>query len=193
MTTRRGFLVLGAGGGAAALLAACGEDVPESSPERDTELLSAALVAEENSNAAMAHASRIAEGGDQQTLRELADQASANAIRLQEAFADLDTTPEGEFSVPGGGNLDAMLEAAVDQTNAAIEAYRLGAGQLTTEDLRREAFELAVADGARLSLLYGMLGRDEAPAAFVSGTPNPYQSVATSREGTTTTTTAEGG
>jgi hypothetical protein len=193
MTTRRGFLVLGAGGGAAALLAACGEDVPQSSPERDAELLSAALVAEENANAALGEALRLADGADRQTLRELGDQASANAARVQDALADRETTPEGEFTVPGGGDLDSALQAAVDQTNTAVDAYRLGAGQLTTENLRREAFELAVADGARLALLYGMLGQDEAPHAFVSGTPNPYESIATGGEGTTTTTTTNGG
>jgi hypothetical protein len=193
MTTRRGFLVLGAGGGAAALLAACGEDVPQSSPEHDTELLSDALVAEENANAALGAAVRLAEGGDQETLRELGEQASANASRIQDALADRETTPEGEFTVPGGGDLNAIIQAAVDQTNAAVEAYRLGAGQLTTEALRREAFELAVADGARLALLYGMLGDSEAPHAFVSGTPNPHQSIATAGDDATTTTTANGG
>jgi hypothetical protein len=193
MTTRRGFLVLGAGGGAAALLAACGEDVPESSPERDTELLSNALVAEENSNAALGEAVKLAKGADQETLRELGKQASTNATRIQDALANLETTPEGEFSVPSGGNLDAVLEAAVEQTNAAVDAYRLGAGQLTTEDLRGEAIELAVADGARLALLYGMLGEPEAPHAFVSGTPDPHESIDTSSGAATTTSTSGGG
>jgi hypothetical protein len=189
MTTRRGFLALGAGGGAAAVLAACGEDVPEPSADRDAELLSDALVGEENTNAALGEAVRLAEGADQATLRELSKQASANATRIQDALADLDTTPKGEFSVPSGGNLDAVLQAAVEQTNAAVEAYRLGAGQLTTEDLRATAIALAVADGARLSLLRGILGEDEAPNAFVTGTPNPYDPSVT----TTTTTTAGGG
>jgi hypothetical protein len=192
MTTRRGFLVLGAGGGVATLLAACGEDVPQSSPERDTELLSAALVAEENANAALGEAARLTEGADQETLRELGEQASANASRIQDTLADRETTPQGEFTVPGGDDPEAIIQAAVDQTNAAVQAYRLGAGQFTTEDLRRQAFELAVADGARLALLYGMLREPEAPTAFVSGTPNPHESIATSGEAATTTTTTEG-
>jgi hypothetical protein len=189
MTTRRGFLALGAGGGAAAVLAACGEDVPEPSADRDAELLSAALVAEENANAALGEAVPLAEGADQATLRELSEQASANAERIQDALADLETTPEGEFSVPSGGNLDAVLQAAVEQTDAAVEAYRLGAGQLTTEDLRATAIALAVADGARLALLRGILGEDEAPNAFVTGTPDPYDPSVT----TTTTTNTGGG
>jgi hypothetical protein len=190
MTTRRGFLVLGAGGGAAAVLAACGQDVPEPSSGRDAELLSNALVAEENSNSALGEAARIAKGADQATLRELAKQASANAARVQDALADLDTTPEGEFSVPSGGDLDAVLNAAIEQTNAAVEAYRVGAGQLTTEDLRTAAFELAVADGARLALLRGMVGENEAPTAFVTGTPHPYESIDTSATAASTTSTS---
>jgi hypothetical protein len=187
MTTRRGFLVLGAGGGAAALLAACGEDVPEPGADRDTELLSAALVAEENANSALVEAARVASGPDKATLQELSKQASANADRLQEALADLETTPEGDFTPPAGGGVDAIVQAAVEQTNAAIDAYRLGAGQLTSEELRRDAIELAIADGARLALLYGILGEQEAPHAFVTGTPNPYP-----RENGSATTTTGG-
>ena len=186
---RRAFLVLGAAGGAAGLLAACGEALPEPSSDRDADLLSKALVGEENATSALDAAAKLAKGDELATVRELARQSSANAARVERSLADLETTPQGEFTPPAGGDLDAALEAAIEQTNAAIESYRIGAGLLTTEQLRGEAIELAIADGARLAMLNRMLGRNAAPVAFVTGgAEKPYEP---SEASTTTTSTTE--
>ncbi|MFL5870332.1 MAG: hypothetical protein ACJ75R_04570 [Solirubrobacterales bacterium] len=186
---RRGFLALGAAGGAAGLLAACGQDVTEPSSSNDVELLSDALVAETNATSALGDGVKLAKGDDLEVVKELRDQATTNANRLQDTLSKLNANPTGEFSPERSTNLDDALNAAIDQTNAAIEAYRSGAGLLTTEDMRAEAIELAVGDGARLALLNGLLGQPEAPTPFVTGGAHPnIESDTTSTASTTSST-----
>jgi hypothetical protein len=189
---RRGFLALGAGGGAAALLAACGKEVTEPSSSTDVDLLNEALVAETNATSALGDAVKLAKGPDLEVVKKLRDQATEYANRVQGQLSKLKATPTGEFSPEQSDDLDAALNTAVEQTNAAIEAYRSGAGLLTTEELRAEAIELATGDGARLALLYGLLGRPEAPTPFVTGGPNPNVESATTTSTTDTTSTGTG-
>jgi hypothetical protein len=130
-------------------------------------------------------------------VRALAERAEANATRLQDLLADLDATPEGEFEIFRGGDLEAALHAAGEQTDRAVAAYARGVGQLT-EELRADAFELIVSDGARLAVLAELLGTEPAPFAFVTGLDEkPNQTIdedgeTTTDEETTTTTTEEG-
>jgi hypothetical protein len=198
---RRGFLALGAAGGAAGLLAACGKEVPEPSSDRDVSLLSDALVAETNATSALGDAVNLAKGADVETIKALRDQASANADRVQSQLSKLNAQPGGEFQQQQASSLDDALNAAIEQTDAAVEAYRTGAGLFTTEELSSEAIQLAIADGARLAMLNQLLGKDEAPFAFVTGgTQQPTQSVepestttSTTTTSTTTTSNGEGG
>jgi hypothetical protein len=167
---RRGFLALGGAGAAAGLLAACGTEAEEPSAERDVDRLSAALVGEENSVAALGLAADAASGAERGEIETLREQASRNASRLQDALSELDATAEGDFGgVDDGAGVDAALDAAVAETNRAVAALRLGAGQLSSEDLRATATELAADDGARLAELSLMLGENPAPYAFVTG------------------------
>jgi hypothetical protein len=198
---RRGFLVLGAAGGAAGLLAACGKEVPEPSSNRDVSLLSDALVGETNATSALGDAVKVAKGSELETIKALRDQASANSNRIQAQLSKLNAQPSGEFQQGTASSLDAALNTAIEQTDAAVEAYRTGAGLFTTEELKSEAVRLAIADGARLALLNQLLGKDEAPYAFVTGaTQPPAQSVepettttSTTTSTTSTTSTEEGG
>jgi rubrerythrin len=194
---RRRFLALGAAGGAAGLLAACGKQVTEPSSSNDVALLSDALVAETNATSALGDALKLANGADAEPVKELRDQATEYANRLQDQLSKLNATPTGEFSPERADDLDAALNAAVEQTNDAIEAYRSGAGLLTTEELRAEAIELATGDGARLALLRSLLGeRDLAPTPFVTGgsRPNiePDTTSTTSTTSSTSTSTGSG-
>ena len=165
---RRTFLALGPAGVAAGALAGCGTEVYEPSEERDVQLLSEALVGEENAGGALSVAS-FAAGAEASLLKELRDQASANAATLQKELDALGATAEGEFSVEGSKGREEVLKSAIEATDTAVAAYRLGAGELSTPALRRIAIELITADGARLALLNGMLGEDETPSAFVTG------------------------
>jgi hypothetical protein len=193
---RRAFLALGPAAVAAGGLAACGSEVEEPSGERDVELLSDALVGEENAASALGLAERDASAGEAGELKALREQASANAAKLQRELERLDATAEGEFEIARDG---ALLETAVEETNRAVEAYRLGAGQLSTEPLRRLAIEFATADGARLALLRELLDQEPAPTAFVTGGPGrPFQSTSAddedeSSEESDTTTSGEAG
>jgi hypothetical protein len=200
---RRGFLALGAAGGAAGLLAACGKEVAEPSSDRDVSLLSDALVGETNATSALGNAIKFAKGDEVETIKALRDQASANADRVQSQLSKLNAQPTGEFQQPQASSLDDALNAAIDQTDAAVEAYRTGAGLFTTEELSSEAIQLVIADGARLALINQLLGKDEAPYAFVTGdTQAPSQSVepetttsstTSSTTSTSTTSNGEGG
>ena len=184
---RREFIALGGAGVATAALAGCGSGVEEPSAGRDVELLGAALVGEENAAMALESAASSLSGGEAATVKALGESASKLAAELQDAIAALGDTPaEGEFGVDAGDGGDAALEAAVDSTNAAVQQYRLGAGQLSDEDLRASAFEWMSIDAVRLSTLYGLLGRQESPEAFVTGLDEqPY----TTDTSTTTSTT----
>jgi hypothetical protein len=175
-------------------LSACGTEVEEPSDERDIEILAAALVGEENAASALKVAQEQAGGEELATVRALAERAEANATRLQDLLADLDATPEGEFEIFDGGDLEAALHAASEQTDRAVAAYGRGAGQLT-EEFRADAFELIVSDGARLAVLAELLGTEPAPFAFVTGLDEkPQQTIEEDGETTTeeeTTTTEE--
>jgi hypothetical protein len=197
---RRGFLALGAAGGAAGLLAACGKEVAEPSSSRDVDLLNDALVGETNATTALGDAVNLAKGTEVDTIKALRDQATANADRVQSQLSKLNAESTGDFNPPQTSTLDAAINAAIDQTGAAVEAYRSGAGLFTTEDLKSEAMQLAIADGARLAMLNQLLGKDEAPFAFVTGgTQPPTQSVepetttTTTSSTTSTTSSGEGG
>jgi hypothetical protein len=185
---RRGFLALGAAGGAAGLLAACGKEVAEPSSSRDVDLLNDALVGETNATSALGDAIKLAKGAEVATIKTLRDQASENADRVQEQLSKLNAESTGDFNPPQTSTLDDALNAAIEQTDAAVAAYRTGAGLFTTAELAAVAMELVIADGARLALLNQLLGKDEAPFAFVTGdTQPPAQSI--EPEDTTTTST----
>ena len=190
---RRGFFALGGAGAAGFALSACGTELEEPNDERDIEILAAALVGEENAASALKAAQGQASGSDAAAVRALADGAEANATRLQDLLADLDATPEGEFEIFRGGDLDGALQAAAEQTNHAVAAYARGAGQLT-EEFRADALELIAADGARLAVIAELLGTEPAPFAFVTGLDEePHQTVddEDDEEGDEETTTTE--
>ena len=188
---RRGFLALGAASGAAGLLAACGKEVAEPSSDGDVSLLNEALVGETNATTALADATKLAKGTDAETIKALRDQATANADRVQSQLSKLNAESTGDFNPPQTSTLDAAINAAIEQTGAAVEAYRSGAGLFTTEDLKSEAMQLAIADGARLAMLNQLLGKDEAPFAFVTGgTEPPYESTEDETTTSTTSTTS---
>jgi rubrerythrin len=169
---RRGFLAMGGAGLAATALAACGAEEEEPTSDRDVEILSAALVGEENAASALKVAEREAEGDEAKLITALVGQADDHVARLESALSDLDATPEGEFELFSGGDLNAALAAAIEQTNRAISAYRRGAAELT-EDRRAEAIELMAADGARFAAIAQLVGEQPAPYAFVTGGAEP--------------------
>ena len=168
---RRGFLALGGGAVATGVLAGCGTEPEEPSEGRDAEILSEAVVGEENAAAALRQAASGAEGDDRETIDAMATAASDQAAALQQAAEGLGEAPAGDFDAESAGG--DPLATAVAATNQAVRAYRRGAGQFSTEDLRRSALEWMVSDGARLALLNGLLDQDLAPYAFVTGLEEP--------------------
>ncbi len=191
---RRDFLALGGVAVAGVAIAGCGEGVEAPSASRDVELLSGALVGEENATTALQRAEAEVGAGETALVKALREQASGQAAELQDAVAELGDAPAaGDFGVEGSGR-DGALRAALEATNAAVAAYRLGAGQFSEEKLKRSALEWISAGAVRLAAIRELLGEQPAPEPFVTGLDekplsNPDREGDAEAESTTTETT----
>ena len=169
ITRRRLFAISGAGlagGGAAAVLSACGTELEEPSAGRDVELLNAALAAEATV-AGMYEDLPATAGPDAEAFDAFAEQAATQVERLTTAIEDAGGTPsEGNGSPP---EAESVVEALTLALNPAIAAYHEAAGALSTPELNRLVLELMAADAAQLAALRGILGEDQAPEPFVTG------------------------
>jgi hypothetical protein len=172
--TRRRLLELSgaglAGGGAAAVLAACGSEDEEPSAERDVELLNAALSAAATV-AGMYESLPAAAGPGAVVFDTFGEQATAQVERLRRAIEAAGGTPsEGSGSPP---EAESAVEALTLALNPAIAAYHDAAGALSTPELNRMVLEFIAADAAQLAALRGELGEDQAPEPFVTGLEEP--------------------
>jgi rubrerythrin len=171
ITRRRLFAVSGAGG-AAAVLAACGTAEEEASPERDVELLQAALDAEGGVERLYRTATEQSLDADARaTVQAFGVTAREHVDRLRKEIEGAGGTPvESSADVPAGENvLDALTVALTD----AIAAYHDAVGELSSAPLRRTVYELLAADAAQLAAIRGLLGSEQAPEAFVTGRDEP--------------------
>ncbi len=183
--TRRGLLVVGGTGAAGAALAACGTSVETRDSGHDSELLSAALGAEQAVGTAAEAATKAPteSEAEHQLIEAIRDASTARAERLR----GLDEQAAAvEDSTAAGGSL-ADLTKPLD---AAIAAYRPAAGELSTAELRSTAIAFLVESAAELAAARGMLGENPAPGPFVTGeAAKPF---ADTEGETTTSTTGDG-
>lgn len=192
--SRRGFLVVGAGGAASAALAACGESVETRDSGHDEELLGAALSAELAVSAAADAAAKAPTEAEAE--HELivaigeASQARVEELRGLTEAADEGTAPAADGSLAG----------LVEPLDAAIAAYRPAAGQLSTTELRSTAIGFLTQAAAELAGARTLLGTDPSPSPFVTGeSAKPFSdtegdtTTTTTTESTSTTSTGEDG
>lgn len=184
--SRRGFIALGGTGAAGAVLAGCGAAAEPREEGDDAGLLDAAVTAES--------AYRVAVQGfaDQQGVS--AEIEKASAARLDELRPAAEKA--GGEAALGGGQLAKPPEAAA----AAIAAYRQGARELSTTELRTTATQFLAQVAGELAALRELDGQAPVPYAFVTGLDEkPLQSAddaptgATTSTTTTTTSTGTGG
>jgi hypothetical protein len=156
-----------AGTGAIAALSACGSEEEDPSPERDVELLNAALAAQTTVVSAYEF------GGEQslEPIRVFAEDASNQVQQLTEAIETAGGTPAEPDGNPP--EAESAVEAATLALNDAIAAYHAAAGDLSTSELNGMVLEFITADAAQLAALRGELGEEQAPQAFVTGLEEP--------------------
>jgi hypothetical protein len=167
ITRRRLFAVSGAGG-AAAVLAACGTAEEEASPERDVDLLQAALDAQGAVERLYRTATKQSLDTDARAaVKAFAVTAKDHVDRLRKEIEGAGGTPAASpADVPAGENVLDALSVALTE---AIAAYHDAVGELSSAPLRRTVYELLAADAAQLAALRGLLGEEQAPEPFVTG------------------------
>jgi hypothetical protein len=156
-----------AGTGAATVLAACGTEIEDPSPERDVELLNAALQAQ----SAAVRVLRFAEAGSGTPTEGFAEEAQRQTQELTEAIEAAGGTASGSTGDAPEG--ESPTEAAAFALDDAIAAYHAAAGALSTAELNGMVLEFIAADAAQVAALRGVLGEDQAPQPFVTGQDEP--------------------
>jgi hypothetical protein len=190
--SRRGLFVLGGSGAAAAVLGGCGGKENPRDDADAAELLGAALAAETALGAAYAEGPPFGSGGNRRPGGPQDDATTAfreaSATRAK-ALERLIETAGGEAGAGDGPAPRDLIEAQ----NAAIAAYREGAGPLPETEQRSTMIAFLAAVAAELSVMSGFgVGGNRVPRAFVTGSRDE-PNVAADDDTTTTTTTEEGG
>lgn len=172
LTRRRLLATSGAAAfaGSPLALGACGTDdeVDESAPERQAELLNAVLAQQ----LAVVEAARAAASAAPRELAPAASQLRNLRRRSAEALAtevsDLDGEPAGPVDLVG--QAESAVEGLGDQLEASIAAALEAIGDLDPE--RRVPVHRAITeDAAVLAAVRATLGEKPAPDAFVFGPP----------------------
>lgn len=174
--SRRGLFALGGSGAAATALAACGGRTDKREETDDAAVLGTALAAETALGEAYA-----AGAGIETSFAAASRRRAADLKRLID-----------QAGGSGAGSGAAGSGPAPERAEAAIAAYREGAGTLSSAELRRTTIEFLAAVAAELAALRAQAGEDPVPRAFVTGlAEEPHE--ADGGSDTTTTTTGEGG
>jgi hypothetical protein len=175
ITRRRLFAVSGAGlagGGAAAVLSACGTEEEEPSAERDVELLNAVVAAQ--ASVAELYKTALAQRleSDADAAIEAFDfEAGRQLARVREAIQGAGGTPADADENPP--EAESVVEALTVALRLAIAACHDAAGELSTPELNRTVLELVATDAAQLAALRGLLGEEQAREPFVTGLDEP--------------------
>jgi hypothetical protein len=178
--TRRNVLRLAGAGGAAALLAGCGDGEEPASREelarRDLRLVGRGLDLENTVIAAYAAGEGLLSDSALGSSRAIVSQEREHAARLERLVRDLGGRPtppktDDEYarSFPRlRGQRDA-LRFAVDVENMAVRFYIEALPKLSDPELRRLAASILTSEAEHAALLRAELGRQPVPDAFVTG------------------------
>lgn len=169
--SRRGFLVLGAAGAGGASLSACGSREDPREQGRDPELLAAALGAETAVQVAASAAAGEGSARARELVAGIAEDSSMRAERLRRLAESAGAARQQGV----GGGVDSLTGAL----SASIAASRLGAGLLSTTELRSAVTANLVQNAAELAALRALAGDDPSPDSFVTGqAQQPFEAAA---------------
>jgi rubrerythrin len=177
---RSGVLV-GAVGGPAMFLAACGDDAttpkavtgPDESDEADVEILNGALDLELMAVAAYKTGAGHLRGQMLEVVKRFLEQEQAHADGLATAITDAGgqpNRPKSAYDFPAMRSQTDVLRFAVELENTAIAAYVDALPKLTKGDLRATAASIITNEAEHVAVLLDALGEDPIPSAFVTGT-----------------------
>jgi rubrerythrin len=182
--SRRRFLRtagVGAAGGSAMLLAACGEDSrslgeagPDESDQADVEILNGALDLELMAVAAYKAGAAHLTGELLQVGKRFVAQEQEHADSLTSAIKDAGGKPnraKSAYDFPRMRSAKDVLKYAVSLENTAIAFYIDALPKLTNGDVRATAASIITTEAEHLAVLREALGYSPLPAAFVTGKP----------------------
>jgi len=176
---RSGVLV-GAAGGSAMFLAACGDDAttpnavtgPDESDQADVEILNGALDLELLAVAAYKAGAARLQGRMLEVVKRFLEQEQAHADGLAAAIEDAGGQPnraKSSYDFPAMRTQTDVLRFAVDLENTAIAAYIDALPKLTQGDLRATAASIITNEAEHVAVLLEALGQNPMPSAFVTG------------------------
>lgn len=177
---RRSGVIVGAAGGSAMFLAACGDSTttpnvltgPDESDQADVEILNGALDLELLAVAGYKLAAGRLRGSFLDIGKKLLAQEQEHADGLAAAIEDAGGTPnraKSSYDFPELRTQAGALRFAVDLENTAIAAYIDALPKLSQGDLRATAAGIITNEAEHVAVLLDALGRDPVPAAFVTG------------------------
>jgi rubrerythrin len=181
VSRRRFFRMSGVSlaGGSAVFLAACGDGAeplvstgPDESDQADVEILNGALDLELMAVAAYKAGAAQLKGALLQVGKLFLAQEQEHADGLAAAIKDAGGQPnrgKAAYDFPELRSQNDVLKFAVDLENTAIAAYIDALPKLTGGDLRSTAASIVTNEAEHVSVLLDALGRNPAPAAFVTG------------------------
>ncbi|MGH2839308.1 MAG: ferritin-like domain-containing protein [Solirubrobacteraceae bacterium] len=170
---------VGFAGGAAVLLAACGDDdktgVDDNAVERnqvDVEILNGALDLELMAVAAYKEGAGLLGGDALQIVKDFLEQEQAHADALASAIRDAKGEPnkaKSSYDFPELRSQRDVLTFAVVLENTAVAAYIDALPKLTKGDLRGTAAAILTNEAEHIAVLRDALGLPPVPEAFVTG------------------------
>lgn len=177
--SRRTLFGAAAGSGAAGiLLAGCGEDGSEPSPERQAEALNDALELEFRTAATYRSAGHLLSGDALEIAERFAGQEGEHIEVLEGAIEEIGGTPVGprpdeeyreEIPFADLEGAEDLLNVMVDLEGSTIAVVGAAAARITAPDLRRTLFTVIATEAEHLAVLLGELGEPQVPDAFVLG------------------------
>lgn len=175
--TRRRLITTSSAGltaaGTAVALGACGTDGREEpSAERDVELLARPLAAAATLRSLYETATEQAlEPEVEDAARAFGEQAGEHVSVLSEAIEEAGGTPADPDPDPPAA--ESAVEAIRIALEGAIAAGHAVVGELASESAQRSVYEVLIGDAAQLAAIRGVLGEQQVPEAFVTGSPEP--------------------
>ena len=176
---RSSGVIVGAGG-AAALVAACGDSTttpnvvtgPDESDEADVEILNGALDLELMAVAAYKAGAGRLRGRALEFGKTFLDHEQEHADALSGAIEDAGGRPnraKSSYEFPELRTQSDVLRFAVDLENTAIAAYIDALPKLSQGDLRATIAGIITNEAEHLAVLLDTLGRDPVADALVTG------------------------
>ena len=177
--SRRAFLRgagVGLAGGAATVLAACGNkssSAPsEDAAKADAATLNRVLDIEHMAIAVYTAGAPLLKADVLKLGRQFLTQEKEHADKLEQVIRKLGgkpNRPESAYNFPSVTDQAGVLRLATMIENKAIAAYVDAIPKLSTGDLRATAASILTDDAEHLSVLLGAQGKPQVPDAFVIG------------------------